>query len=247
MVATLQLVKRQDLLFSTFAAVVGLRDTVTLEFFLPDGVLPPVVLAVAARAEAKAMLNLLQDLKDFTTLQDSSKILPQQLSVLADSSETVRGLLTEDICSLLSDARLSFKSLHITDSNTLSSHTSVVRLVLLMGDYARLEKLTRLAFVLLDKAISFRLSDKQKVVAERQRSLVREKELRESHADRQEQAKERKEERARKKREEQEQLLKKLTGPERQRLQEAIDAKERKHAARARERAARGKVLRVMQ
>ncbi|EFN56107.1 hypothetical protein CHLNCDRAFT_51730 [Chlorella variabilis] len=124
LLATLQLVRRQDLLAYSLQLVRGQKDVMELELRMSEGCMPPLVLAIAPPPVARTMQQDSADVKRLCKRVDPTRDRiaqwPERLTVLAEHSSIFYDLMTPQLLELAfgRDAFLAvkpyFRFLHIT-------------------------------------------------------------------------------------------------------------------------------------
>lgn len=174
MLATFNLVRRQDLLAYAVMALRGQKDVLELEVRMNEGAMPPLALVIAQPAIAR---ELQQDSADVKALckrleptRDRIAQWPERLTVLAEHSSVFYDLMTPQLLDLAfsKDAfqalRPYFRYLHVTSDAPDGPHPQVVRLSFALpprGDAATLDRFLVLVLLLVDLLGSYKLSPEQ--------------------------------------------------------------------------------------
>jgi hypothetical protein len=170
MLATLQLVRRQDLLAYTVMALRGQKDVLELEVRMNEGALPPLVLALGQTAILRNMALDSDDIKTFCkrveVTRDRIPNWPDKLAVWAEHSSIFYDVMGPQLLDLVfskeafQPLRPYFRYLHIT-SEAPEGHKQVIRQSFVLppaGERTVLPRLLTLACLLIDLMGSYRLS-----------------------------------------------------------------------------------------
>ncbi|KAI7840816.1 hypothetical protein COHA_005462 [Chlorella ohadii] len=173
MLATLQLVRRQDLLAYTVMALRGQKDVLELEVRMSEGALPPLVLALGQPSIVRNMAMDSDDIKTFCkkveVTRDRIANWPDKLAVWAEHSSIFYDIMGPQLLDLafskeaFQSLRPYFRYLHIT-SDAPEGHKQVIRLSFVLpppGEGTVLPRLLTLACLLVDLMGSYRLSPEQ--------------------------------------------------------------------------------------
>ncbi|KAG1663828.1 hypothetical protein FOA52_013393 [Chlamydomonas sp. UWO 241] len=135
MLAELSLVPRQDLASLLWCMATPWEDTLTIEVYMAEAAMPPIVLAVATPKAAKRLQER-SDVSRYTKRISTGKEMPAfsqsagNLCVLAEHSGVVADLLgdekTQSLLSSSAAAMKHFRSLHFTSDNTASKNKHVL-------------------------------------------------------------------------------------------------------------------------
>lgn len=211
LLATLQLVRRQDLLAYSLQLVRGQKDVMELELRMSEGCMPPLVLAIAPPPVARTMQQDSADVKRLCKRVDPTRDRiaqwPERLTVLAEHSSIFYDLMTPQLLELAfgRDAFLAvkpyFRFLHITSElpEDAGPHKQVVRLSFSLppeGDTATLNKFLVTVLLLADLLGSYRLSPEQQKRAAEARQKKEAEERAAVADDRQRRADERRQQKA---------------------------------------------------
>ncbi|KAL4424643.1 hypothetical protein ABPG77_002261 [Micractinium sp. CCAP 211/92] len=174
MLATFNLVRRQDLLAWGVMALRGQKDVLDLEVRMNEGAMPPLVLVVAQPTIARELQQGSDDVKSLCKrlepTRDRIAQWPERLTVLAEHSSIFYDLMTPQLLDLafskeaFESLRPYFRYLHITSDAPDGPHAPVVRLSFVLppqGDHATLNKFLALALLLADLLGSYKLSPEQ--------------------------------------------------------------------------------------
>ncbi|KAI3426128.1 hypothetical protein D9Q98_008507 [Chlorella vulgaris] len=176
MLATFNLMRRQDLLAYSVQAVRGARDNLELEVQMSSGSMPQLVLAIAPPATARVMELDSADIKGLCKrlepTRDRIAQWPERLVVLAEHSSIFYDLMTGQLLGLafgkdaFQSLRPFFRFLHITSdlAEEDGTHQQVIRLSFSLppkGDTAIVDRFLSLALLLADLLACYRLSPEQ--------------------------------------------------------------------------------------
>jgi len=140
LLAEVQLMPRQDLLSMLWCVIFPSEDTITIDVFMHEASMPPLVVVVATPKVAKALQRDAADVQRFTKKINASKDMPafadDKLWVLAEHSGIVHDLfLDKHMQQQLSfggpngPAMRYFHSLHFSDVKSGGKHKQVLRFV----------------------------------------------------------------------------------------------------------------------
>lgn len=173
MLATLQLVRRQDMLAYTVMALQGQKDVLELEVRMNEGALPPLVLAIGQPSVVRNMALDSEDIKTFCkrleVTRDRIPNWPDKLAVWAEHSSIFYDLMGPQLLDLFfskeafQPLKPYFRFLLIT-SEAPEGHNQVIRLSFVLppaGEGTILPRLLTLACLLIDLMGSYRLSPEQ--------------------------------------------------------------------------------------
>eukprot|EP00898_Chlorokybus_atmophyticus_P003352 jgi/Chlat1/4017/Chrsp26S04085 len=197
MLAELQLRDRQDLFALLYYLVFPTDDRLTIEVYMAEDAMPPIVFAVAKRKQGKVMHRNLGDLQTYTTPSEvpieRKKNWPEALAVYSESRELHTELITDVLMEQVFSEKAFekcgqyFQSLHITDQDSMSLHKRVLRFVFSVPPKAQMADMTKLLNIvpyLVDTVGRCKLSAQAKAKAEAVRNKVKEEKAKEDNAER---------------------------------------------------------------
>ncbi|KAJ7543339.1 hypothetical protein O6H91_09G033800 [Diphasiastrum complanatum] len=197
LLATMDLQSRHDLISRLWYLISPKKDEITIDVYMNDDSMDPLVMAIARKKIAKAMQKEFKDLQQYATLltASSNKRWPSDdLSVISESRDLATDILTEPVLDqVLGDKAFekhgeNFVSLHFSDHYPLGSHKKVLQFKYILPPANRMVEIVRLIAIVpyfIDIVGRFKLNAQARAKADAIRAKVAQEEFKESQNSRQ--------------------------------------------------------------
>jgi len=195
--ATLQLVKRHDLLSLLLRLFIPVQDTLIIEVPMNAESMDALIFAIVHEKQEKQFRQENDDISLYASkvsLQ-TEDVLPNSLTILTDCEDLVPVFVHEQVSSTITKYLEYFVSLHFTDQAPSVHYKKMLRFVYKLPPADQMDKLStlmRMALYFVDTVAQTRLSVQAKSRAEKQRTKAAEAAQKATHGQRQEAAQQRK-------------------------------------------------------